>query len=184
MSWIIIIFFYNFPCLLFYVKLSWHPHFTFYLRTTQTTYYLTNPIWSHYLPTNSFVSDLAYTICINLILWSNLNYKRLQKYVYSIILLTMNLNNSVKNVPVLSPYLFLTQTARLLKFANTIKLLCISLIIPQPSSFVIQQSHILAGYHAVGINSYINQEQNQIQKDKYQQFCSTFLSLTAIGDKS
>ena len=53
-----------------------------YLPTTQAAYYLTNSILciSTLPPSNSFISDLAYTTCTNSILRSSFNYKKLLKF--------------------------------------------------------------------------------------------------------
>ena len=49
----------NLSCIFFYTTMSQNPHFTNCLHTTQTTYYMTNPISCHYPPRNSFISDLS-----------------------------------------------------------------------------------------------------------------------------
>ena len=56
-----------------YAKLSRNSHFIYY----PNTYYLTNPILCYYPPQLIYLRDLHYTVRINLILWSNLNYKNL-----------------------------------------------------------------------------------------------------------
>ena len=48
----------NFSCIPFSAKLSRASSFTYYSHTTQTTYYLTNPMLCHYLsPTHLFLTQ-------------------------------------------------------------------------------------------------------------------------------
>ena len=57
---------------------------------------------------NSLILDLAYATHIELILWSNLNYKKLLKYVDYSNFLHTNLNyKKDKNVPIVPTYLFM-----------------------------------------------------------------------------
>ena len=69
---------------------------------------------------NSFIFHLAYTTCINLILWSNLNYEKLLKCLNTTILLRLTLD--CKNLTV--TYCFWFKLQNLLKCANTNNLFC------------------------------------------------------------
>ena len=74
---------YNFLCQIvpkspFYILFTYYPNFT-------------DPVLYHYPPNNSFTFDLANTTCINIVLWLNLNYKKLLKCVFIINFLRMNL---------------------------------------------------------------------------------------------
>ena len=66
---------------IFYIELWQNFHPKYYVHTNQTTYYLTHPVLCHYPPRNLFISDLAYSTRTNSFLWSNLNYKKLLKWV-------------------------------------------------------------------------------------------------------
>ena len=56
-----------------YAKLSKNFHFTYYLHTNQTTYYMTYLFMTYISNSNSFIFDIAYSTRTNLILCSNLN---------------------------------------------------------------------------------------------------------------